>query len=1124
MIKVTNQIQKKNDVLQANRSGKDFCFIYMNQQLITGGERAPFLPRLLAAIHHADEIDVAVAFIKVSGLALIYPALKDAVEIRQARLRILTSDYLDLTDSQALRRLMLFTERGAEVFLFESKETTSFHMKAYICVRKQADGVLSGSAFIGSSNISRTALTDGLEWNYCVDLPTKGSEEAVTRFNEILHEYYLLLEHPQVIPLTYDWIEGYERRRKVIHLPVDPGGLNPEETSPYPSEIQQEALQALEESRRKGYQRGLVVMATGLGKTYLSAFDATKMNAKRVLFVAHREEILFQAEESFLRVRPHARVGRYNGIQKDFDVDLLFASVQTLGRSWHLDRFDPGYFDYIVVDEFHHAAASTYRRLLSHFKPQFLLGLTATPDRTDHSDILSLCDDNLIFTRDLIFGIEKELLCPFTYYGIYDESVDYSEIPWRNGRFDPESLSNKLATLARARHAFRQWREKAQRRTLAFCVSIRHARFMAQSFQKEGLLAESVYQGSSMDRSEALEKLERGDLEVVFSVDLFNEGVDIPMVDTVMMLRPTESKVLFIQQLGRGLRRHPSKERLVVLDFIGNHQSFLNKPQALFGVGNTYRSLSEFAHQVKEGRLVLPHGCYVNYDLQIIDFLASLAGDSSSLQYRSLKASLGRRPTMTEYYRSGASINQMRKQYGQWWCLIQDEDDLKPEESECLQKHQAFFKEVETTAMTRCFKAVLLDSLLENDGFRNPPDLNGLAEQALKIFRRRRRLIQDIREDFRDLDQVSFKSWSAYWKSNPINAWIGGNRNKVSPRWFDVSNGQFRPTFNLTNNELGVFQDMLQELVDYRLAAYEPRLESDLGQIVALPRLSHEETGWTEIPYFPNLQIACGHFRTGLADAEEYRHLGVHHGRLDPTRHFIARAVGDSMNGGKSPIHDGDNLLLERLDSVHAGSLTGTILVIERQDLSGDDQYLLRLVKKRADGRYILKATNPAYPDYEVSEDMRTLARLKEVLDPLEWEVRHQFMREEIPALFGTSFNPGSWNSSHVIVRERKAHILLVTLNKQGKVESHRYHDYFLDEKTFHWQSQNITEPESSRGRELIDHVRLGLTVHLFIRSQKLIGKKSAPFQYYGPVEYQSHTGRAPMSILWRLKITCESN
>ncbi|HHJ18884.1 MAG TPA: DUF3427 domain-containing protein [Gammaproteobacteria bacterium] len=1086
----------------------------MPQCLTTGGDYNHFLPHILAEIHKASEIELAVAFIKSSGLELIFQALTDAVTIRHAKLTILTSDYLDVTDPQALRKLMLLAERGADIRIFQSGRSKSFHLKAYIFMRNQNSEILGGSAFIGSSNLSKTALTDGIEWNYKINISDAVSEQGVNCFQEIRHEYQLLIANPSVTVLDYGWITAYENRRKVQLFPVAPGSNDPELPMPEPNEVQREALQALADTRAAGFQRGLVVMATGLGKTYLAAFDASIVGSGRVLFVAHREEILLQAEASFQRILRKKTIGRYSGKEKETKADLLFASVQTLGKTQHLEKFSPDHFDYLVVDEFHHAAASTYRQLLAHFQPRFLLGLTATPERTDQSDILSLCDDNLVFTRDLFHGVENGFLCPFSYFGIYDESVNYEEIPWRNGRFDPQSLSHKLATLGRARHVLKEWRRRAQARTLAFCVSKTHAQFMAERFQKEGVKAAAVYGGSEMNRSEALALLQQGSLEVIFSVDLFNEGVDLPAIDTVLMLRPTESKVLFMQQLGRGLRTNENKERLVVLDFIGNHQGFLNKPQALFGIRSTHQELVDFGRKVQEGRLELPAGCYVNYDLEIIDFLLGLAGNGPSNDYRVLKASLGRRPTLTEFYRSGASLKRVRLQYGSWWQFVQDENDLSEEEANVLRAHDAFFREVEITSMTKSFKAVLLESLLENDGFREPPTLKVLAKNALSVFRRRRGFISDIKQELRDLDNVDEKKWLSYWKGNPVNAWIGGNKVKKKSPWFEIVNGCFKPAFSIDTDSLTVFQTMLQELLDYRFTIYEPRLQKpDVSQ---LPQLDPEHSR-IELPYFPDLRIACGHFRESSAEVDETRAIGQGYGRIDPAHHFIARAIGDSMNGGKHPVHDGDYLLLERLAPTRAGSITGATLVIERENVSGDDQYLLRVVTKSVDGHYILKATNPDYPDYKADESMRTLARLRAVLDPLELALGQEFMREEIANLFSEEFNPGNWNSGHVVLNDKKVHVLLVTLNKQGKGKDHRYHDYFVDERHFHWQSQNSTTPQNKRGRELIEHERLGIDVHLFVREHKLRMKKAAPFRYYGPVHYQKHEGSGPVSVVWTL-------
>jgi SOS-response transcriptional repressor LexA len=416
--------------------------------------------------------------------------------------------------------------------------------------------------------------------------------------------------------------------------------------------------------------------------------------------------------------------------------------------------------------------------------------------------------------------------------------------------------------------------------------------------------------------------------------------------------------------------------------------------------------------------------------------------------------------------------------------------------------------------MTKSFKMVLLEALLEHEGLVNHPTLETLALQSLAIFQRRRTLISDIREDLQNIDSLNPTQWQRYWDSNPVNAWIGGNRGAGAQALFQVTDGKFVPRFEVEPAEQETLATLLQELVDYRFASYEARHEpARIDNVVPLRPNSDK----VELPFFPNIKIACGHFKTGHADAEEYRGLGPGHGKLDPARHFIARASGNSMNGGKNTIQDGDYLLLERVTPQSAGSITGLIMAIERQD-TGDNQYLLRLVTKPSPGRYILRATNPDYEDLEANEDMRTFARLKEILDPLEMAVGQAFMREEVPALFGQEFNPGNWNTGHVVLGDQRAHVLLVTLNKQGKAEEHRYHDYWVDDSTFHWQTQNSTTPESKRGKELIEHEIKGIAVHLFVRDGKLAGGKAAAFTYYGTVTYDRHKGSAPMSIEWRVQ------
>ncbi|HUX22489.1 MAG TPA: DEAD/DEAH box helicase family protein, partial [Spirochaetia bacterium] len=419
--------------------------------LVTGGND-PFLPRLIDAIDRASEIDIAVSFVKSSGLELLIDSLETFIASdRFRRLRILTSDYLYVTDPQALRTLLVLVRPSVEVKVFEVGKG-SFHLKAYIFARQIDGTVTEGWAYVGSSNVTAIALTEGLEWNYRTESSDRRGTQVGGGFEEIRRQFESLFHHQSSIPLDFEWIKRYEARRPVLRERVSPGSDDAELPIPVPNSVQLEALSDLRGTRTARFQRGLVVMATGLGKTHLAAFDARQCDARKILFVAHREEILFQARRVFTRIFPQAKVGSYSGQSRERDADFLFASIQTLGAERHLEGFAPDHFDYIVVDEFHHAAAASYRRLLQHFRPKFLLGLTATPDRTDRSDILSFCDDNLVFDFDLFRAIRETLLCPFHYYGILDRTVEYREIPWRNGKFDPGTLSNRLATLNRAKH------------------------------------------------------------------------------------------------------------------------------------------------------------------------------------------------------------------------------------------------------------------------------------------------------------------------------------------------------------------------------------------------------------------------------------------------------------------------------------------------------------------------------------------------------------------------------------------------------------------------------------------------------------------------------------------------
>ncbi len=960
--------------------------IQPKQHLITGDED-PFLPHLVSAINKASCIDITVGFIRATGLRLLEPPLLDALD-RSISIRIVTGDYLNITDVHALRQLMLLKDKGANVRIFESKGK-SFHMKSYIFTQNITDN--TGCAFVGSSNISQAALQHGHEWNLRIE-----SVENPQRFNEIKQKFNNIFSHEQTKELNHDWIDAYNIRVKNNPIPLlTEFGADEAIEPPTPNSYQQEALAALAQARKSGYKRGLVVMATGIGKTWLAAFDVLQLRAAKVLFIAHREEILNQAESTFVHISAEYKTGRYTGTEKHFseNTDILFASVQTLGRAVHLGSFAADYFDYIIIDEFHHAAARTYQQLLNHFTPDFLLGLTATPERTDQADILSLCDNNLVYERDLFDCINVGLLVPFHYVGIADESVDYQEISWRNGKFDPTELLNELATVARARHALKKWEEHRQQRTLAFCISQKHAEFMADYFNNNGYRAVAVHSASEVRRNVALELLKSGDIDIIFSVDLFNEGVDLPAIDTVLMLRPTESKIIFLQQLGRGLRTKENKEKLVVVDFIGNHISFFRKPETLFRIGSTKKERQSFIQQVQDKTLPLPTGCFVNYDLNSIDIMTKLLQQRLNSQeelYRSLKESKGRRPTLAEFYQAGGKAQNLRNVHGHWFKYVDAENDLSSLEQQCLKSYDDFFKEIEVTRLNKSFKIILLEALIEKNGFLKPLTTNRIAEQSYEVLQRHQPLLNDLPERFNESNSGQSRQWHTFWKNNPIKAWIGGNTDQRSA-FFRVEGGRFlfRNTVELSHQDS--FHLLLQELIDYKLQQYEDRLKAKqppIGSSATTRKKTPEIIPFkskecSTIPYFPELKIACGHFKSSYPDEEstEFRSLPLEYGKLAPDRHFIAKASGNSMAGGKTPIEDGDYLLLEAISPNVAGSISNQVIAIERLDITGDGQYLLRYVKKIGDGRYELTAHNSDYETILSNEHMRTFARFKEVVN-----------------------------------------------------------------------------------------------------------------------------------------------
>ena len=388
----------------------------------------------------------------------------------------------------------------------------------------------------------------------------------------------------------------------------------------------------LEDSRAEGAVKGLVQAATGVGKTYLAAFDSVKY--EKVLFVAHREEILKQAAVSFRNVRHSEDYGFFYGRQKDTDKSVIFASVATLGREEYLreEYFSRNYFDYIVIDEFHHAVNECYQRIVEYFKPRFMLGLTATPERMDGRNIYEICDYNVPYEISLKEAINKGMLVPFRYYGIYDET-DYSRLRPVKGRYNETELTRIYRdNKKRYNLIYKHYCKYDSRRALGFCCSRQHAEDMAREFCERGIPSVAVYSNAdgefSEDRDKAIQRLQDQEIRVIFSVDMFNEGLDIASLDMVMFLRPTESPIVFLQQLGRGLRTCRGKEYLNVLDFIGNYEK-AGRASLLLSGENTTENTSH-----GPGRKKYPDGCIVDFDLQLIELFEKLDRKSLTMKQR----------------------------------------------------------------------------------------------------------------------------------------------------------------------------------------------------------------------------------------------------------------------------------------------------------------------------------------------------------------------------------------------------------------------------------------------------------------------------------------------------------
>ncbi|WP_455539445.1 DEAD/DEAH box helicase family protein [Terrisporobacter sp.] len=761
----------------------------LNLNCITG-HNDHLYKRIQQSIHTATSIDIIVSFLMESGVKLIQKDL-ESIKDKNIPIRILTGNYLNITQPSALYLLKDILGDKVDLRFYNDKKR-SFHPKAYIFENEQ-----KGEIFIGSSNLSKSALTSGIEWNYRID--KENNEEDYNYFKNMFEDLFL----NESIIVNDEELEKYSKNWKrpkiyssMVENKEDVNYVYEEDKDEKVSSLFQprgaqiEALYQLNKTREEGNDKALVVAATGIGKTYLAAFDSR--NFKRVLFIAHREEILKQAYESFKNVRidkfneknlaskvaeevaTHSynedgyNMGFFMNSTKDTDKDIIFASVQSLGKENYLneDYFPRNYFDYIVVDEFHHAVSKNYQNIINYFTPKFMLGLTATPDRLDNKDVFSICDYNTVYEATLKTAIDKGWLVPFRYYGIYDESVNYDEVEYKNGKYNDKQLEDALSINKRADLILNHYKKYKSLSALGFCTSKSHAEFMAKYFNDQGIPSCAVYSGSEGEHNEernvALSKLRNNEIKIIFSVDMFNEGLDIKSIDMVMFLRPTQSPTVFLQQLGRGLRKYKSKKYLNVLDFIGNYKKANLVPYLLTGSKPREKVTGIIPNEED-----YPEECFIDFDFRLVDIFEKMKKANQKLEdfileeYFKIKEDLGHIPSRVEMftYMDDDLYSNMKKKskfniFKDYMRFLNDNDEDFDGNLVDTFAHD-FIKFIENTSMSKTYKMPVLLAFYNNRDMKLEINDDDLYETFKEFYSKGSNGVDMLK----DKSTSKFKTW-----------------------------------------------------------------------------------------------------------------------------------------------------------------------------------------------------------------------------------------------------------------------------------------------------------------------------------------------------------------------------
>ncbi len=803
---------------------------YRHTLLSNGKEK--IISKLREEFENCDEFVISVAFITEGGVTLLLETLKK-LEKRGVKGYILTGDYQNFTQPKALKRILEFS--NIDLRLLRGK---SFHAKGYFF--KKGD---KWNIIIGSSNLTASALTTNFEWNLKIS-----SMETGEIVNSVLKEFYRSYDSLKRLDLKEleEYTTIYNRYQELIQK----SGNFDDREQITPNLMQRAAIENLEKLRERGANKGLLISATGTGKTYLSGFDVQKVKPKRMLFLAHRRTILERAKQTYKTLIRNKKIGIYDG---ELNCDYIFAMVQTLNKEEHLTKFKRDYFDYIVIDEVHHSGAKTYQKILNYFKPKFLLGMTATPERTDNFDIFKVFDYNIAYEIRLHQALEEQILCPFHYFGVVDIDVDGVLI-------DEKTTVNHLIMDERVEHVLEKSRfygySGERCHGLIFVSKIEEGKILAEKLSDRG--AKAVFLSSEDNdeiRENTIKSFERGEIEYILTVDIFNEGVDIPCINQVIMLRPTSSSIVYIQQLGRGLRHHQGKEFLVIIDFIGNYEKNFLIPIAI-SQDNSYNK-DNMRRFLQNGTDLIPGESSITFEEIAKERIIKNIGESSfstkkniERDFKYLEKKLGRIPYLCDFFINNmiepAVILEYKKSYDEIIELFYPEKRkiISKEEREYLRFLSTIF-----TPAKRVHEMIVLEECIENGEFSIERIENRLSKQY-----NLQNQSENILNAVKHLAKEIFTSYSVVKKYPAILEKIDGNY---------ILDRKFREFFEKND----YFRNLVLDIISYNLKFCGKYYPQQTEKTIILHKEYTKEEGF----WYLNLDYNNGYQVSGYTLIDESR-------------------------------------------------------------------------------------------------------------------------------------------------------------------------------------------------------------------------------------------------------------